>query len=540
MTYQAAGIFGEFLKGYAQGANQAHQQRMEQVRQLQDMSIRFAERAENDPDPDVAQMFKQRSHDLMDESEKIRTKKTGLWNLVSKLISPQGKGDKKAGGLSDMLATTRDQDAGVAGAQGTAPGATPEAPPQGSVMNVAQQYPTGPLPPTTVEGGKFVTPPPPQAQPPQIPTGQTTVQGGQFTTQQGQAQAPGAFPASQFQLRNTPPAPAASVAPAVSAKAAPTSMADMSGLSAAQRAQYKLNTLTADYQTAKQTGSQIDIMNARIKAESAAAESARAATEVYMETRAGEFVASPEGQQMKIDDPEYHREVSFFLRYGKDIINRPDRFLNIEGRDQATGQKYAVMWDPTRKQEVGPRKELAPSADEREAQALIGTIGPDGKPVQSWDQAKSIADINYLKDLKVKRVLADDSVRNAQLLAQGREQRLADRKAAAGGTLTPKDADRIMAEAYRYADQLVPTQPDPNDPTRRIRDGRAIDGYAALYIENEIGVPVATIQTLRRRGSPEITPQEKGSNYLDRKSGTGPGGPGGAPPAAITPRTIPR
>jgi hypothetical protein len=501
--YQAAGIFGEFLKGYVQASNQAHQQKIEQVRQLQDMSIKFSTQAGNETDPHFQQMFHERAVDLMNQAEKIRTQKTGLWNLVSKLISPGGKGtqDKSMTQAADMAVATGTPGQRPQEGMAAPPTGAIQTAPQGSLMGIAGTYPAAALPPTTVEGGRFVTPPPAQPPPPTIPISPTTVQGGQFMTPQAQPQAPGAFPVSRFQFR------AAAAAPVGIPGVAPQAQPDLTGLSPNQRAQFALHRAMTDYDTAKQTGSTIQIQEARIKAESAQKQADQTANEEWYKKRAEDWAATPDAQETKTKDRNYYNEIYSFLRYGKPIQDRPGKLINITGRDPRTGLRYKAAYDTETGAEIGTRDEIEPTTYEQQAIALIGqTI--NGKKIENYDQARVVADKSYVDDLTASRMLRQQEVTNARLLSESRQQAMDLKTAAQSGKLTKQDAAKIMQAAQTFAMQMVPVQLD-QDGITKTRNAREVNSWMMRYVEDYVGVSWETVQAIRRAGSPEITSEEK-------------------------------
>lgn len=87
----AAGVLGEFLKGYFSSNRQAQAAGQEKARGLQEMALKNLNMAEDTRDPAVASLLRKQADDFTRQSEKVLSQKYGAYHLFAKLFKGAGQ-----------------------------------------------------------------------------------------------------------------------------------------------------------------------------------------------------------------------------------------------------------------------------------------------------------------------------------------------------------------------------------------------------------------------------------------------------------------
>jgi hypothetical protein len=319
------GALGKFVEGYMKGTATATAQRQQRVDGLMDMAHKFAERADTEPDENMAKFFTDQSRQMLDEATKIQTEKIGTWHVLSKLFGG-GKGNKK---LNSMAPSIMSATAGK---------------PQGE--ETPQQIPVQQTPQTmqqAEEAFKGWTPAPGEMIPQQAP-------GAPGGGEPPMTRFPTATPApANVSLPTATPAPrniSQATPAAIQSQTAAGIPRNIGGVPISreeQRAMAKSEFLAGRQEERQLSLSEKQAHIAMQHNQEMATWQAEQ-TDRYSFQRADKWTKTGPAQELSKRDPQLYQDTIQFLQFGTPIRDRSYQLREIDKQDPVTGKRSRQLY----------------------------------------------------------------------------------------------------------------------------------------------------------------------------------------------------
>lgn len=462
MAENAAGILGQFFRGYTEGRSAREAQKQQRVESLMGLARRYSEWADDpNADPEIQQHAAAQMRDTMMQAEKIQNEKAGgltaLMNLGKKIF---GKGDKKGDpnfpgpmiAPQTLRSIYREAPEPTASYEAASPGSMPSTLPTPPAPNAAARQVT-----ITGPGGQLTAQRVPEAA--AQPITQPTVNLGgtvrQPVTEMVPMGTPGAY-GTQPMINGVPIN--AVMQRRLALKQMEDDLSQQRAVSQAQAVGEINQRFSRDQESWKINQER---QNRKIQADS--------------------FAASPMGRQIAAEDPARFTAMMADIQYGIPFREPTPMWDDVEQVDEQ-GNRSVQRMDLRTNRPVGPRQPKPPTAYDQQIRSYILS-----------NRAKNYAEGERLWAAEV---MNDQAVANARnkVLLDNSKQTLDARQAAQtykktymSEGMTPQMARSAQRDAITWATNRVALEGE---------EANRIPFWEHFYVEQFIGMPYADLQKL--------------------------------------------